>query len=237
MESIMRQTMEATSPLASTFAPASPRRHDQIMAMDRERNVLYETTGSLVEAAEVVASAPHRDAATPADEANKQALLMAISTALRVARECCRLCKVCAVASGDWYTDEVGRDNGHAKQISTSDSTMSRDTIRHWKHGRSSSTASALGRTKFGWETTDDEDEEELINTLDEDDYTLHAGQMVSRPKVSPLRCQYSGTINPAIATAVFELFAYHSSLDRKRNFSCSNNPRRSARCLAATVE
>lgn len=37
----------------------------------------------------------------------------------------------------------------------------------------------------FGWETTDDEDEEELINTLEEEDHTLHAGQMVSRQKVS----------------------------------------------------
>lgn len=188
MESIMRQTMEATSPLTANFAAVDPRRHDQITAMDRERNVLYETTGSLVEAAEIVASAPHREATTSADETNKQALLVAISTALRVARECCRLCKVCAVATGDWYTgDTTGRDNGHAQQVSTSDSTMSRDTIRQWKHARSSSSASALGRTKFGWETTDDEDEEELINTLDEDDYTLHAGQLVSRQKVSAL--------------------------------------------------
>lgn len=186
MEGIMRQTMEATSPLVANFASADPRRHEQIMAMDKERNVLYETTGSLVEAAEVVASAPHRDAATSVDEANKQALLMAISTALRVARECCRLCKLCAVATGDWYSgDSTGHGGGQAKDVSHSDSTMSRDTVRQWKHGRSSSSSSAHERTKFGWETTDDEDEEEVINTLDDDDYTLHAGQLVPRQKVS----------------------------------------------------
>lgn len=186
MEGTMRQTMEATSPLVANFASADPRRHEQIMAMDKERNVLYETTGSLVEAAEVVASAPHRDAATSVDEANKQALLSAISTALRVARECCRLCKVCAVATGDWYTgDSMAHGGGHGKDVSHSDSTMSRDTVRQWKHGRSGSSTSAHERTKFGWETTDDEDEEELINTLDEDDYTLHAGQLVPRQKVS----------------------------------------------------
>lgn len=152
------------------------RTEDQVAAMERERNVLYETTGQLVEAAEMVASTPYRDTPTPTDERNKQALLDRISVALKVARECCRLCKVCAMATGDWAPD-LKSGLGQASAVET---TYAPDR----GHGRSSSTSSADGRrTKFGWETTDDEDEEELIHTLDEEDYTLHPGQM-SRQKV-----------------------------------------------------
>jgi son of sevenless-like protein len=152
------------------------RTEDQVAAMERERNVLYETTGQLVEAAEMVASTPYRDAPTTTDERDKQALLDRISVALKVARECCRLCKVCAMATGDW-TPDFKSGLGQSSAVET---TYAPDR----GHGRTSSTSSADGRrTKFGWETTDDEDEEELIHTLDEEDYTLHPGQM-SRRKV-----------------------------------------------------
>lgn len=176
MESIVRQS--STSPLSPTFPVLDARMQDQVAAMDRERNVLYETTGTLVEAAEIVASTPYRDTPTLTDDRNKQLLMEKISAALKVARECCRLCKVCAMATGDWAPDGV--KTGGLTAVETRRESEQR-------HGRSSSTASSTGnqRTKFGWETTDDEDEEELINTLEEEDYTLHAGQIVSRQKVS----------------------------------------------------
>jgi hypothetical protein len=176
MESIVRKS--STSPLSPSFPTLDGRVQEQVAALDRERNILYETTGALVEAAEIVASTPYGDSPTSIDDQNKQSLMDKISTALKVARECCRLCKVCAMATGDWVPE--GLNAGGLAAVET----------RHepeQRHGRGSSTASSAGdqRTKFGWETTDDEDEEELINTLEEEDHTLHAGQMVSRQKVS----------------------------------------------------
>lgn len=168
MEGIVRRS-------SSRPTVQDPRVQEYVSAMDRERSVLYETTGALVEAAEVVASTPYRDAPTPTDERNKQALLDKISAALKDARECCRLCKACAVATGDWEMD--GTLKPGLGQSSAVETTYEPDR----GHGRTSSVGSMDGRerTKFGWETTDDEDEEELINTLDEEDYTLHSGSMM----------------------------------------------------------
>jgi hypothetical protein len=192
MESIMRQFTSASSPLSPNFTVTDPRQQEQLNALDTQRGVLYQATGTLVETAETVASAPYREAPSLVDEQNKQALLVAISAALRVARECCRLCKVCAIAADEWHTHPVAGNEvitaENVNRYTSSGSPSVRETGQR-SHARSSSATSSTGdenhRTKFGWETTDDEDEEELIHTLDEDDYTLHAKQLVSRQTVS----------------------------------------------------
>ncbi|KAJ9102361.1 hypothetical protein QFC21_002761 [Naganishia friedmannii] len=193
MESIMRQFTSASSPLAPNFTVTDPRQQEQLNALDEQRGVLYQATGTLVETSETVASAPYRESPSPADEQNKQALLVAISAALRVARECCRLCKVCAITANEWHTHPAAGNDGpameNANRYNLTDSANVREAGQR-SHARSSSTASSVGnenqRTKFGWETTDDEDEEELIHTLDEDDYTLHAKQLGSRQTRRP---------------------------------------------------
>ncbi|KAJ9121846.1 hypothetical protein QFC22_002469 [Naganishia vaughanmartiniae] len=192
METVIRQSTSASSPLAANFTVTDPRQQEQLNALDGQRGALYQATGTLVETAETVASAPYRESPSPVDEQNKQALLVSISAALRVTRECCRLCKVCAITADEWHTHPVA--GSEAPKVETGNRPSLTDSadihhVRQRGHARSSSAASSLGdenhRTKFGWETTDDEDEEELIHTLDEDDYTLHAKRLVSRQAVS----------------------------------------------------